>query len=144
MKEILRVAMVLTLGGFVAAIALAVLLLMLANSDSGRPLFTDVSLHRVFWSSLAFCLFTLPIAWSCGIPIYLLFRHLHLLRVWICEVTGAVVGIAIPYGFRLFGFTVSLPWQAILWFGLSGAAAGAVMGALLRREQTLPKLISQA
>jgi hypothetical protein len=68
---------------------------------------------------------------------------LHLLRVWVCTVTGAVVGIAIPYGFRLMGFTVSLPWQAILWFGLSGAAAGAIMGALLRREETPPRVIAQ-
>lgn len=63
--------------------------------------------------SLAFCLFTIPITLSVGVPLYLLFRHLQLLRVWICAVTGGVIALSFPYGFRLLGFGVSLPWQAI-------------------------------
>jgi hypothetical protein len=144
MKEALRVATALTFGAVVGAIDLAVLLVVLVNLDSGRPLFTDASLQGLAWMSLAFCLFTLPIAWSFGVPVYLLFRRFHLLRVWVCAVTGAMVGIAVPYSCRLMGATVSLEWHAILWFGVSGAAAGAVMGALLRREETPPKPVSQA
>ncbi len=137
MKKALRVAAVLTLGGSAGAIALAFLLVLLANMDSSRPLLTDVSLPRMFWSSIALCLFTVPITWTFGGPLYLLFRRFHLLRVWICALVGGALGVAIPYSFRLLGFGVSLPWKAILWFVLSGAAGGAVMGLLLRRPTPL-------
>jgi hypothetical protein len=143
MREALRVATVLALGAFISALAMAVLLLLLANMDSGRPIFTDVSLRRIFWSSIAFCLFTGPIVFSFGVPLYLLYRRLQLLRVWICALTGGVIAIGFPYAFRLLGFGVSLPWSAILWFGVSGAAGGALMGAFVR-HQTNPKPVSQA
>ncbi len=136
MREVLRVALVLTLGGAAGAIGLGFLLVLLANIDSSRPLLTDMSLPRMFWMSVAFCLFTVPIAWSFGGPLYLLFRRFHLLRVWICALVGGALGVATPYSFRLLGFGVSLPWRAILWFVLSSAAAGAAMGLLLKRTIT--------
>jgi hypothetical protein len=131
-KEPLRVASALALGVFASAVALAVLLILLANLDSGLPLATDLSVLRIFMMSVAFCLFTVPITFSVGVPLYLLFRHFDLLHVWICTITGGVIALGFPYGFRLLGFGVSLPWQAIFWFAMSGAAGGAVMGALVR------------
>jgi hypothetical protein len=141
MKEALRVAIVLMLGALVGALALAVLLLVLANADAWRPLLTDFSLQRIVFMSLAFCLFTFPIALVLGLPIYLLIRRFRLLRVSVCAATGAVIGIIAPYRFRL--STLDLSWQAILWFAVSGAVAGGVMGYLLRQDQKLPKLGSQ-
>lgn len=133
MKEILRVTIALTLGALVSAVALSVLLLVLANLDSGQPIATDVSPQRVFWSSIAFCLFTIPTVFACGAPLYLLYRRFRLLRVWICALTGGAIAISFPYAFRLLGFGVSLPWRAIFWFGVSGAVGGALMGALVRQ-----------
>jgi len=134
MREVLRVATVLTLGALVGAIALSVLLIVFANLDAGRPLLTDVSLSRVFWQSLAFCLFTIPIAWLVGPPLYVLFRRLGLLRVWSCALTGGAIVLAVPYGFSFFGFGVSLSLWGILWFLGSGTIAGALVGLVLRRH----------
>jgi hypothetical protein len=132
-REALRVTMALTLGAFLSALALSVLLLVLTNMDSGHPMATDVSPQRVFWSGIAFCLFTIPIVFAFGAPLYLLYRRFHLLRVWICALTGGAIAISFPYAFRLLGFGASLPWRAILWFGVSGAVGGALIGALVRR-----------
>jgi len=136
-KELLRVGSALVLGAFASAAALAALLIVLANLDSGQPLATDLSALRIFMMSLAFCLFTVPITFSVGVPLYLLFRHFDLLRVWICTITGSVAALSFPYGFRLLGFGVSLPWQAIFWFAMSGAAGGALMGAIVRRKNAI-------
>jgi len=136
MKEPLRVAGVLALGAFTSAVALAALLILLANLDSGQPLATDLSVLRVLMMSLA-------ITVSLGLPLYLLFRHFHLLRVWICAMTGGVIAVSFPYGFRVWGFGVSLPWRVIFWFAMSGAAGGAVMGALVRPPKSLSRTLSQ-
>jgi hypothetical protein len=141
-REALRVTIALTLGALLSAVALSVLLIVLTNMNSGQSLATDVSPQRVFWSSIAFCLFTIPIVFAFGAPLYLLYRRLHLLRVWICALTGGVIAISFPYAFRLLGADVSLPWRAILWFGVSGAVGGALMGALVR-HQAIPKPVSQ-
>jgi hypothetical protein len=143
MKEVWRVATALMLGAFAGALNLAFLLQIMANLDAGQPWLTDISLRRMFWMSLAFCLFTVPIAFSFGAPLYLLFRRLHWLRVWICAVTGALIAIAYPYSLHLFGFGVSLPWQAVLWFVLSGATAGALAGFLLRHKEEVSTSISR-
>lgn len=134
MREALRVAAVLTAGALVAALALSVLLLVFANMDSGRPVLADVSLSRTFWQTLAFCLFTVPIAWLAGAPLYVLFRRLGLLRVWICALTGGALALAVPYAFRFIGFGVSLSSWGILWFLASGTIAGALVGLVLRRH----------
>jgi hypothetical protein len=133
MREAVRVGIVLTFGSFVGAIALSVLLLVLVNMNAGQPLLTEFGLQRIFFMSLGFCLLTLPIAWVLGFPIYFLFRRFHLLRVSVCAAAGAAIGIIAPYRFLL--FTLELTWQVILWFALSGAAAGATMGYLLREGQ---------
>ena len=134
MREALRVATVLTLGALMGAIALSVLLLVLANLDARRPLLTDVSLSRTFWQTLAFCLFTVPIAWLAGVPLYVLFRRLGLLRVWICALTGGAVAVAVPNAFRLIGFGVSLSSWGIFWLLGSGTIAGVLVGLVLRRH----------
>ncbi len=140
-KECLRVAGALALGAFISAAALATLLILLANLDSGQPLATDLSPLRIFMMGLAFCLFTVPLTFSFGVPLYFLLRHFHLLRVWICAVTDVVVALGFPYSFRLLGAGVSLPWRVILWIAVSGAAGGALMGALVRpRKETLGSL----
>lgn len=143
MKEPLRVASVLGLGAFTSAVALAVLLGLLANLDSGQPWATDLSVLRIFMMSQAFCLFTVPLTFSFGMPLYLLFRHFHLLRVWICAITGGVIALSFPYGFRVLGAGVSLPWRVILWIAVSGAAGGAVMGALVRPRKAISRTLSQ-
>ena len=141
-KEPQRVASALVLGAFVSAAALAALLIVLANLDSGQPWGTDLSPLRIFMMGLAFCLFTVPLTFSFGVPLYLLFRHFHLLRVWICAVTGSVVALGFPYSFRLLGAGVSLPWQVILWIAVCGASGGAMMGALVRPRKTIPTTLS--
>ena len=89
LREALRVGGVLTLGGFCGAVALAVLLMVFANVESAQPIFTDISLGRISWSSLLFCFFTLPISWFFGAPVYWLLRRFNLLRVWVCLCLGA-------------------------------------------------------
>jgi hypothetical protein len=86
LREALRVGAVLTLGGFCGAVVLAVLLIVFANVESAQPIFTDISLGRIFWSSWLFCFFTLPVAWFFGAPGYWLLRRFNLLRVWVCSV----------------------------------------------------------
>src|ERR1700756_5676339 len=115
-KEVFRVGSALALGAFISAAVLAALLIVLANLDSGQPWATDLSVLRIFMMSLAFCLFTVPLTFCFGVPLYLLFRHFHLLRIWICAVTGCIIALSFPYGFRLLGASVSLPWRVILWF----------------------------
>jgi hypothetical protein len=137
-NELPRVVSVFTLGGFCGAVALAILVNVFANLDSGQHAFTDLTPLRIFWNSAAFCFFTLPAAWALGLPLYFLFRQVNLVRVWVAGVAGALVGLAIPYGFVLLAAAVSvqrpavLPWQITLWFGLSGAAPGTLIGFLLR------------
>ena len=142
-KELLRVASALGLGACVSAAALAALLIVLANLDSGQPWATDLAPLRIFMMGLAFCLFTVPLTFSFGVPLYLLFRHFHLLRVWICAVTGGVIALSFPYSFRLLGAGVTLPWRVILWIVVSGASGGAIMGALVRPRKTIPTTLSQ-
>lgn len=132
LREALRVGGVLTLGGFCGAVALAVLLTIFANVESAQPLFTDISLGRISWSSLLFCFFTLPISWFFGAPVYWLLRRFNLLRVWVCAVLGGIIGVVSAYGILLLSFVPTVQGVAILWFGLSGAAAGSIVGLLLR------------
>jgi hypothetical protein len=130
-SEGLRVGTALTLGAYAGAVGLAVLLIVVANVDSARPIFTDISSAAIFWPSLLFFLFTLPISWLFGIPVYCLLRRFNLLRVWVCSVLGGIIGVAVACGFHL--FTRPVEWLPILWFVLSGAAAGTIIGLLLRR-----------
>jgi hypothetical protein len=134
LRKGLRVGVVLTLGAYAGAAALAVSLIVLANVDSGRPIFSDISLGGIFWPSLLFFLFTLPISWLFGAPLYWLLRHFNLLRVWVCSVLGGIIGMLVACAFRLFAHPVE--WLPILWFVLSGAAAGTAAGLLLRRPIT--------
>ena len=99
MREALRVGIVLTVGAFVGAIALSLLLLALVNLDARRPLLTEFGLQRIFVMSFGFCLFTLPIAWVLGFPIYFLFRRFHLLRVSVCVLTGRRWASLLPTDF---------------------------------------------
>jgi F0F1-type ATP synthase membrane subunit c/vacuolar-type H+-ATPase subunit K len=136
--EVLRVGLAVLLGGFIAALALAVLLIALANVDAHQPATTDLSVDRILGSSFLFCFFTLPIAVILGVPLYLVLRRFNLLRVSVCSALGAIVGMLTPYSFRLVGAAVELSPVALVWFALSGAAAGAVMGALVRRPRSAP------
>ncbi len=127
----LSVGVVLTIGAYVGAVALAASLIVLANVDSGRPIFSDISLGGIFWPSLLFFLFTLPISWLFGAPLYWLLRRFNLLRVWVCSVLGGIIGMLIACAFRL--VAPPIEWLPILWFVVSGAAAGTGAGLLLRR-----------
>ncbi len=130
----LSVGVVLTIGAYVGAVALAASLIVLANVDSGRPIFSDISLDGIFWPSLLFFLFTLPISWLFGAPLYWLLRRFNLLRVWVCSVLGGIIGMLIACAFRL--VAPPIEWLPILWFVVSGAAAGTGAGLLLRRPIT--------
>jgi len=141
-NEVLTVASALALGAFISAAALATLLIVLANLDSSQSWTTDLSVLRILMMGLAFCLFTVPLTCFFGVPLYLLFRHFHLLRVWICTVTGGVIAVGFPYAFRLLGAGVSLPWRVIFWFAVSGALGGTVMGALVRPRKTISTTLS--
>jgi hypothetical protein len=124
MKNGARVGALLTVAGLAAAAALAILLTVLANLDAGQPASTDLRPAQIFWMSLAFCLFTLPIGGFVGVPLYWLARRFDLLRAWVGGLAGGAVGVATPYAFRLVGAEVRLGWPAILWLGLSGVLAG--------------------
>jgi hypothetical protein len=140
-NEPLRVAGALTAGGLGGAVVMAILVNIFANLDAGQHAFTDVTPLVIFWNSVAFCLFTLPAAWFLGLPLYFVLRQLNLVRVWVGTVAGVVVGLAIPHAFGLLAAAISfqrpavMPWQAALWFGLSGAAPGALVGFLLRGRE---------
>jgi hypothetical protein len=137
MKNGVRVGALLTVAGLAAAVALALLLIVFANVDAGQPMSTDLSPARVFWMSLAFCLFTLPVGCFVGFPMYWLARRFNLLRAWVGGLAGGAVGVATPYAFRLVGAEVQLGWPAILWFGLGGVLAGSIFALLAR---TIPAL----
>jgi hypothetical protein len=126
-----RVGLVLTIGGVVTAVALAALLVVFGNLDAGQPVTTDLSMTRVFWMSVLFAFFTVPLSWGLGLPTYHLLRRFGLLRVWVCLATGALLGIAGGYG--LFVSRSMLPDAVgMLWFGLAGAAGGGVVAVLSR------------
>jgi hypothetical protein len=128
-----RVVAALTLGALAGAAELAFLLNAFANVDSHLPIFNDVSLAGLFWMSVAFCLFTVPLSWVFGIPLYLLMKRFHLIRVWVCSVLGGIVGVAGFYSVCLVpNAQCTVEWIPVLWLGLSGAAAGTVVGLLLR------------
>jgi hypothetical protein len=133
---LVRVGALLTVGGLAAAVALAVLLIVFANADAGQPISTELSPARIFWMSLAFCLFTLPIGWVVGFPTYWLARRFNLLRGWVGGLAGGAVGVAAPYAFRLVRAQVQLDWPAMLWLGLGGVLAGWTV-ALLARARAL-------
>jgi hypothetical protein len=124
----LRVGLALLTGGVIAALAMSVLLAVFANIDAHQPLMTDLTLSHLVGMTVFFCFFTVPIAVVVGAPLYVLLRRSGLLRVSGCSAVGGVVGLVVPYAFRLGGDG----WMAMVWFGLSGAAAGAMMGVLLR------------
>jgi hypothetical protein len=127
-REPLRVGLALFAGGVIAALAMAVLLTVFANIDAHQPVMTDLTLGHLVGMSVFFCFFTVPIAVVLGAPLYVLLRHFDLLRVSVCSALGAVVGVLAPYAFHL----ESADWIGRAWFALSGAAAGALMGVLLR------------
>src|SRR5438270_11599795 len=89
-----RVGAALTLGAFAGAAELAFLLTVFANIDSHLPIYNDVSFVRIFWMSAAFCLFTIPVSWLLGLPLYLLMKRLNLIRVWVCSLLGCIAGVA--------------------------------------------------
>ena len=93
-------------------------------------------MERISRSSLLFCFFTLPISWLFGAPVYWLLQRFNLLRVWVCSVLGGIIGVVGAYGFLLLSFVPTVQGVAILWFGLSGAAAGSIVGLLLRRSNS--------
>lgn len=134
LRKGLPVGVVLTLGAYAGAVALAVLVIVLANVDSGRPIFRDISLGGIFWPSLLFFLFTLPISLLFGLPLYWLLRRFNLLRVGVCSVLGGIIGMFVACAFRL--FVPPVEWLPILWFVLSGAVAGTGAGLFLRRPIT--------
>jgi ABC-type spermidine/putrescine transport system permease subunit II len=116
----MRVGLALALGAFAGAADLAVLLIVLANLDSGQPVFNEISLLRIFWNSVAFCFFTVPVSWVFGFPLYCLMRRVNLLKVWVCSLLGSIVAVLplVPW---------NVDWIALLWLGLSGAAGGTVV-----------------
>jgi hypothetical protein len=127
-QELRRLGLALFAGGLIAALAMAVLLGVFANIDAHQPVTTDLDLHHVAGMSVFFSFFTVPVAVVLGVPSYWLLRRLDLLRVWVCSALGAAAGVLVPYTFHLTADVMGL-----VWFSLSGAAAGAVMGMLLRR-----------
>jgi hypothetical protein len=84
---------------------------------------------------LLFFLFTLPISWLFGVPLYWLLRRFNLLRVWVCSVLGGIIGMLVACAFWL--LVPPVEWLPILWFVLSGAAAGTGAGWLLQRQVTV-------
>jgi hypothetical protein len=116
---------------------LAILVNVFANLDAGQHAFTDVTPVSIFWNSVAFCFFTMPAACFLGVPLYLRFRQLNLLRVLVATVAGALAGLAIPYALVLLAAVVSfqrpavLPWQVRPLVRFGGAAPGALVGILL-------------
>ena len=133
MRVQVRVGAALTLGAFAGAAELAFLLTVFANIDSHVPIFNDVSFVRIFWMSVAFCLFTIPVSWLLGLPLYLLMKRFNLIRVWACSLLGCIAGVAGCYSVCLVpGAQCTMEWIPVLWLGVSGAAAGTLVGLLLR------------
>jgi ABC-type sugar transport system permease subunit len=132
-RQPFRVVAAFTLGAFAGAAELAFLLTAFANLDSHLPIFNDVSFVRIFWMSVAFCLFTIPVSWVLGLPLYLLMKRFDLIRVWVCSLLGCIAGVAGFYSVCLVpDAQCTMEWIPVVWLGLSGAAAGAVVGLLLR------------
>src|SRR5256885_15501591 len=132
LRQPFRVGAALTLGAFAGAAELAFLLSVVANVDSHLPIFNDVSFVGIFWMSVAFCLFTVPLSWVFGLPLYWLMRRFNLIRVWVCSVLGGIVGVAGFYSACLVpNAQCTVEWIPAIWLGLSGAAAGAAGWLLL-------------
>ena len=133
LRQPFRVGAALTLGAFAGAAELAFLLTVFANIDSHLPVFKDVSLVGISWMSVAFCIFTIPVSWVLGLPLYLVMKRFNLVRVWVCSLFGCIAGVAGFYSVCLVPDAhCTVEWIAVLWLGLSGAAAGTVVGLLLR------------
>jgi len=133
--EVRRVFLALFAGGLIAALAMAVLLAVFANIDAHVPVTTDLDLSHIVGMSVFFCFFTVPVAVILGVPFYWFLRRFGLLRVSVCSVLGASAGMLIPYVFHIEAALIGM-----VWFGLSGAAAGAMMGMLLRRIRPSAKV----
>lgn len=134
-REIRRLFLALFAGGLIAALAMALLLAVFANIDAHEPVTTDLDLSHVVGMSVFFCFFTVPAAVILGLPFYWFLRRFGLLNVPVCSVLGAAAGMLIPYVFHLKPALIGM-----VWFVLSGAAAGATMGMVLRRIQPSAKV----
>src|SRR5258706_3227599 len=139
LRQPFRVGAALTLGAVAGAAELAFLLTLFTNIDSHSHIFTDVSCVRSFWMSVAFCLLTIPVSWVLGLPLYLLMKRFNLIRVWVCSLLGCGAGVAGFYSACLVtDAQCTVEWIPVLWLGLSGAAAGTVVGLLLRSPSNSP------
>ena len=122
-----RLVFAIILSAFAGAALLAVLLIVLANLDTGQPMFHDASFVGSFWMTVAFCFFTFPVALCVGFPLVLVLIHFNLMRLWVCISLGSVAGVFGFYGLVLLpGVKFAADWRTVLWLALSGAAAGTV------------------
>lgn len=123
-----RLAAAMFTAALVAALALAIALHVMAASG---PETVVPGLSQLLGMSVFFTFFTVPVAAIMALPVAWLWRRFGPLPAWLGAAFGGIGGVLGGYGLLLLSFVPAIHWQAVLWFGLGGAAAGLAVGLIM-------------